>query len=85
MYCIVKSTPTSLLRRALAASSAIPAKPIKPKSTRTDATSGMEPMSPPPSDLKIIVNKIRTKITANRSDKICPLIMDEAKSVIIIA
>ncbi len=60
MYCIVKSTPTPIIideSRAVAASRAMPVKPIKPKRKRIDAKSGIAPIRPPFRDLKIIVSK----------------------------
>ena len=86
--CIVKSTPTPIImddKSAVAASSAMPVIPMNPKRIRIEATNGIEPVNPPLIDLKIIASSIRTVITAKSNEETCPLIMDPAKSAIIIA
>ena len=58
---------------------------MKPKRISIDAASGIEPIKPPLTDLNIIVKRMATVIRAKRSEDICPLIIDLAKSAIIIA
>jgi hypothetical protein len=58
---------------------------MNPNRMKIEATSGIDPVSPPLTDLKMIERRISTVIIANRSEETCPLIMDPAKSAIIIA
>ena len=69
----------------MAASRAIPAIPMNPKSTIIDTISGIEPVSPPLNDLKINESRRNTAITAKSRDEIWPRMTDLAKSAIIIA
>jgi hypothetical protein len=68
--------------KAVAASSSIPENPMNPSNTIIDAINGTEPVIPPLNDLNTIDKSRNTVTTAKRSENICPLIMELAKSVI---